>query len=410
MTENDYHYIDLLSHQEEFLHSTEKFVLLQGGVGSGKTFSGAHYIIKKNIEDGGAQGLICANTYSQLHRSTLNCLFIELDRLSIPFTYKENKKILRINGGMPIICYSLENYEMMRGFEIGYCWMDESRDTRLEAFLVVIGRLRDKRSKLEMRLTSSPAGFDWQHEYFHGDKKTNEHRVIKARSTDNPFLPDGYIDTMRQNYDKLMQAQEIDGENINISQGRVYYAFDRNKHVSTEAVYNPNLPILIGVDFNINPLTATLSHLVDGRLHTFAEIFIMSSNTDELASYIVEQYGKGHRVIPDSTGKRKQTSSAGLSDLLILQNHGLVVENVANPFRVDRYNCVNNAFEKGNVIINTSCKELIKDLEQVSYKKGTNIVDESDPMRVHISDGFGYKCNYIWPFVKVMPSRVQAWR
>jgi hypothetical protein len=41
--------------------------------------------------------------------------------------------------------------------------------------------------------------------------------------------------------------------------------------------------------------------------------------------------------------------------------------------------------------INRRCKELIKDLEQVSYKEGSQIVDKvRDPKRTHLSDALGY--------------------
>ena len=41
------HEIKLLPHQWEAIHSTKKHTLLLGGVGSGKTYTGAHWCIKK---------------------------------------------------------------------------------------------------------------------------------------------------------------------------------------------------------------------------------------------------------------------------------------------------------------------------------------------------------------------------
>ena len=64
----------------------------------------------------------------------------------------------------------------------------------------------------------------------------------------------------------------------------------------------------------------------------------------------------------------------------------------------DRINVVNgrlcNAQGERWLIVNTKCKELMKDFEQVCYKSGTSQIDkEKDSKRSHLSDALGY---YLW--------------
>ena len=66
-----------------------------------------------------------------------------------------------------MVCRSLDNYDDIRGLEIGWAWIDETRDTKREAFDVVLGRLRHQHSdRYDVRITTTPKGFNWLHDVF----------------------------------------------------------------------------------------------------------------------------------------------------------------------------------------------------------------------------------------------------
>jgi hypothetical protein len=65
----------------------------------------------------------------------------------------------------------------------------------------------------------------------------------------------------------------------------------------------------------------------------------------------------------------------------------------------DRVNCVNsrlkNALDQIHLYVDPRCKELIRDLEQVSWAldstgRPTSELDKSDRARTHCSDALGY--------------------
>jgi phage terminase large subunit len=387
-----------MSHQWDFINAQDRFVLLSGGIGSGKSFTGAHYAIRRSVENKMALGLIGANTYKQLRNATLSTLFGELEKYGIPFSYKENKGHLDING-KKWLTVSLENYDSLRGIEIGDFWIDETRDTPLDAFLVLMGRLRDRRSKdFQGRLTTSPSGYNWLYDYFVGEKKTTDFKLIRARSADNIFLPDGYIDSLKDSFDSKMVAQELDGEFVNITADQVYYSFSRQKNV--REFQRKNYPIWIGMDFNVNPMTAVCAEIYDNTIWIFDEIYLNNSNTYLMRDKIREMFGmQPITVIPDSTGRALKTSSAGLSDHALLKEYGFVIPKVHNPFVQDRWNCVNGLLEKARIIIHPRCKMLIKDFEQVS--RGRN--EES---LTHISDACGYLAFHTFPINARKETRV----
>jgi hypothetical protein len=70
-----------------------------------------------------------------------------------------------------------------------------------------------------------------------------------------------------------------------------------------------------------------------------------------------------------------------------------------NPEVKDRINCVNaiiaNARQERRLKVSPQCKQLIRDLEQVSWKNDANgnpigDLDRSDRLRTHTSDAVGY--------------------
>jgi phage terminase large subunit len=390
--------ISLTKKQAEFLTAKDFAVLFAAGIGSGKSFIGAHWAKEKLVSDDKARGFIGANTYNQLRNATLATFFSVLDDHGFRYKYNQQRNIISVNG-TTIYAYSLDNYENIRGIEFGWAWLDETRDTNREAFDVVLGRMRDKRAqKLEIRLTSSPCGFNWLHDYFAGPNRKPNYSMIQGSSFDNPHLPAGYLDSLMQSYDEKMYQQEVLGQFVTTGVGQVYYSFSRLKSVKPLEII-PSLPILVGMDFNINPLSAVIFQCVGQEVRVVDEISLMSSDTDQMGKTLLARYGRV-RVIPDSTGVRRQTSSKGLSDHQILRDLGHEVVYNANPARFDRYVCVNNLLEKERLWIDPKCKNLITDLEKVTYKPGTTEPDASDKMLTHMSDALGYGCWFCFPIIK----------
>lgn len=71
----------------------------------------------------------------------------------------------------------------------------------------------------------------------------------------------------------------------------------------------------------------------------------------------------------------------------------------SNPPVKDRINCVNaklcNSLQQRRLLIDPRCRQLIRDLEQVTWKTDANgnplvELNKSDPMRTHTSDALGY--------------------
>ena len=144
----------------------------------------------------------------------------------------------------------------------------------------------------------------------------------------------------------------------------------------------------------------------DGSLQVIKEIVLSHQGdgdlpTQRMCSAVKEYFPNNiYYAYPDATGSSKH-SSAMYSDISIIRKNGFNVQ-VAhiNPKVVNRVNSVNNQLAKNNIKIDNSCKSLIKDFEQVVNKENTRDIDKSNPNLTHMSDAFGYLCNWLYPVTK----------
>lgn len=376
--------------QMGFLEAPEEYTLFAGGLGSGKTHAGAIWAIYMALNYPGTVGLITANSYSQLRKATLAKLFELLTEFGIKFRYSKNDGTMFI-GDSKIYTISMENYDLLRGIEVGWCWSDECAFYKEEAFNVLIGRIRDPEGPCQWKGTSTPNGFNWLYEAF-VEKPFASCKVIRSKTADNiANLKSSYVDDLQSQYDSRLAKQELDGEFINLNSGKVYYNFDRN--VNCKKVSDQNAAIFIGLDFNVNPLCGVIGYIHGGSLVISREIYLENSNTFAAAKYIQGSFPHQYvRIVADETGNRRRSSSAN-TDHEILRRANLDVLPFKNPPVKDRYNNLNRLFEQGKIIIDPSCKMLIKDLEQLVY-------DNKDEMLSHISDALGYLAWYAFPLKK----------
>lgn len=384
--------IELLSYQHEFLQSNSKKTLLLGGIGSGKSFTGAHFVLKMVADYPNSKGIITANTYTQLMQATVATISSVLDELSIPYNLIMSGPRKRIEIADSLIyLYSLETPDNIRGIEAGWWLSDESCFSKIEAIQIVRGRLRDSNGPLYERHTSSPNGFNWAYNEFENkDKnfKTNGVHLVRGKTIENIFLPEEYYQSLLEDYggeDNPLAKQELMGEFVNLQAGAIYWGFERGINVE-KVTLDKDFPVYVGQDFNIDNMANCYVQFRNGKFYVFKETILdnYGANTDNAASKIVKDLsGYNVVVIPDSTGKARKTSSSGRTDIEILRSYGLNVVETKNPFVRDRQNTLNMHFKKNDVIIDPSCINIIRELETLSNR-------DKEGECAHVSVALGY--------------------
>lgn len=372
-----------------FLRSQKDYVLFCGGLGSGKTYAGAMWALQMALKYKRCRGFITANTHSQLKKATLTMFFGLLEKFGIRYKYLQQEGVIKLIGGSVIYCVSMENYDTLRGVEVGWAWSDECAFYKEEAFGVLIGRIRDKRGPCQWKGTTTPNGFNWLYKMF-VTNTTKDMDVVYSSTMENAEnLTHSYVKNLQNMYDAKLAKQELEGKFVNLTSGKVYYSFDRYIHLDPNIV--PQGHIYIGVDFNINPTCAVVCSVKGDRIYVYDEIRLEDGNTFMLAKEIAARFpGRYINIIADSTGDRRRTS-AMTTDHEILRRSGFNVLKFSNPPVKDRFNNVNRLFYTNQILISDKCKYLIEDLEQLIH-------ENEDPLLSHLSDALGYVCWHFHPF------------
>lgn len=226
----------------------------------------------------------------------------------------------------------------------------------------------------------------------------------------SPFIPKAEIETARKDMDEKSFRQEFLASFESMS-GRVYYAFDRKEHIAN-VEFNPKLPIWVGMDFNIDPMsTVIFQPQPNGQIWAVDEIVQVASNTDDICTELEKRYYKYQNqvtIYPDPAGSARQ-HARGESDLDIIREHGFKRIKVkrAHSAVADRINAVNRVLKTASgevrLFINPKCKHLIESFEQTLYIAGTRDVDKSLGVE-HSADAAGYCIEIEFPLRKITPS------
>jgi len=394
--------------QKAFHLSKARFKGFSGPVGSGKSAALCHEALRLGLENRGCTGLVGAPTYNMLRDATLHAFLETLERNGVPHRLNRSSFTLTLpETGSRILFRSLDDPEKLRGTnlawfgvdELSYC--DEGAWTRLEA------RLREPAARELCGFgVWMPKGFDWVFRRF-VSATVEGYQVFEAKPFENRHLlkqtPDFY-ERLKSSYDDAFYRQEVLGEYLNLHAGQVYYAFDRKASVGRYEL-DERAPLLWSLDFNVNPMSSVIAQRSGDVLYVIDEIVLRSSSTSEVCEELERRYGghrAGIRVYGDASGEARRSVSRH-SDYGIVReffrNRPEMQVKVAparsNPPVRERVNLTNarlrSADGERRLFVDRRCKKLIRDLEQVSYKPDSGVVDkDSDPSLTHVSDALGY--------------------
>lgn len=193
--------------------------------------------------------------------------------------------------------------------------------------------------------------------------------------------------------------------------GLVFPDFDDN-NISDKCVYHPGMPIIVGMDFNVNPMSWVLCHLVEEngkkQLQVFDEVYLKGTNTNKALDFLYSRYPlhkRGWVFIGDASSRARKTS-ASASDYLQIHNDTRFENRIlrfpnANPPVADRITCVNasicNALGERRIKVHPSCKNLIRDLRMMAYEEESSEIDKSNWELGHLADAIGYVIWQVFP-------------
>lgn len=336
-------------------------------------------------------------------------------KTSIPrsWVYKSHESELKIElkNGSIIQCKGADNPDTLRGVGLNYVVLDEFQDMHDDVWTECI-RPTLASTGGHALIIGTPKSYNLLYDAFQKGQSDRAEDIDwsswQFKTITSPFIPRAEIDAARRDMDAKSFRQEFEASFEGMS-GRVYYGFDRAKHVK-KAPFNPDLPIWVGQDFNIDPMSgAVMQPQPNGEIWVVDEIVLPSSNVEEVCDELERKYWRWKEnivIYPDPAGKARQ-HARGESSLDIFRDRGFrkIKHRRKHPLIDDRVNAVNQRLEnaKGEVrlVIDTSCKQLIRSFEQTLYKPGSRDIDKAAGEE-HITDALGYCIELEHPVKKVV--------
>ena len=307
-----------------------------------------------------------------------------------------------------------ENYDSLRGVGLVFLILDEFADIDEKAWTEVL-RASIADTQGDVLMCGSPKGFgNWSYRMYEKGKRDKEWDSFQFTTLEGGMVSKEEIEQAKQDIDIRTFRQEFEGTFENYA-GAVYYNFHAVDNVQEKKI-DWQKPLHIGLDFNVDPMSACVAQIDRDKIHFVDEIVIYSSNTDEMVQEIRDRYGTKTRIFvyPDPACRQRKTSAGGRTDLTILQNAGFSVKCKLkhSPIR-DRVNAVNSRLKSADgkryIFISPSCKIMIKGLQRQIYKENTNIPDKEEGYD-HMNDAIGYLTEIVKPLVSTPRDfRPQRW-
>lgn len=190
------------------------------------------------------------------------------------------------------------------------------------------------------------------------------------------------------------------------NKGAVFHAFS-DDNITLNASYISSRQIIVGQDFNVDPMSWCLCHAAANGLIVFDEIRLSNTNTYAALDHLHQRYGQhkaGFVFIGDASARARKTS-ATKTDYIIIKNDERFINktvsfSASNPPVEDRNAAVNallcNAAGERRLFINPTCRSLIRDMQALTYKPGTREIALGAGLG-HMSDALGYIVHKLFP-------------
>jgi hypothetical protein len=423
--------------QMEFLEAVfcEKysFVLYGGSIRGGKTYALLALFIMLSKIYPGSRWAIVRKDLPAIKKN----LYPSWEKIKpVSFIKHENNSehITTFRNGSQLIFFP-ENFDTdkelnrWKGFEVNGFGFEEINECQEQSFGKAFERagsyiIKDaqKQPPPIVVATANPS-FGWVKDKIYKPFKDGtlnpRWHYIQSRIFDNiPLITQQplYLQSLKDNMNRFEYEVFVEGNwEINLKTGGEFYkCFNIEYHVK-DVFYDPNLPLHISWDDNVNPfLPLGVFQIQNKELRMIDEISgISPNNTIERVCQEFERRYYSHNaglfIYGDATANKEDTKlEKGINF------YSLVISNLrkynptnrvqkSNPSVALRGKWINTVFEKNiggvNIIIGSNCKTTINDLIAIKEKAdGTKLKEEATDSRTkvkyqtvgHYSDLFDY--------------------
>jgi hypothetical protein len=424
----------------EKLHSAlitnKRYTVLKGGRGGGKS----HFIARKHLARRlyEKRDLLCVREYQRnLEQSNYKLFKILINQYNLPFDIRADKIISKTTGaeiifeGMNNLTeHNIKSYE---GFHDA--WIEEGQKFSRSSFRLLDPTIREEDSHIDVTMNplyEDDAVLD-EIESIHYD----DCLIIHLNYDENPFCPaslikqaNNYKEHKPDEYKHIFLGQPKSGSGLKVVKN---WSIENQRNVP----YLKDLPIIVGMDFNRDPIAWVLCHKDSQALYCFDEYVRESTWIRPCIKELLDIYENnegGFIICGDVTGNQLRSEGEGSCYIEVYnefirrgfkqitaheieageyynENKGCYLPTKegryfafnlsgANPSRSARFNCFNNRVvdEYGvrNIFVNVAkCPWLYYNIKNLKQKPGSNKFDIPTLTQVKNDPSFTNEMKYL---------------
>lgn len=389
----DLHLLPLHVNQAKILAEAKRFNVLKCGRRFGKTTLCEELITDKIIE--GFPIAYYAPTYKDLYN-----VWNRVKHILQPITISKDETVkqLKVLGGGTLDMWSMEDPDSGRGRKYARVIIDEAEKARhlQQAWTATIrATLADykgdcwflstpKFGSTYFKKLAQNTGEDWQSWTF--------------TTYDNPFIDPSEIDNARLQLDESTFRCEFLAEDVTLAVNKFIFAFDSAKHIVKGLQPIPKLPIILSMDFNIDPITCLVGQcdgLEDVRI--LDEYRLMNSDIYELCNRIANDYpDKMLLVTGDASGQARTALKRDLNYYKVIKevlklSMGQFKLPAANPpIANTRVLCNSLLSRHKSYYFSDRVPYLISDIQECEVDAEGGIDKGKDKHKTHLLDCWRY--------------------
>ncbi len=202
--------------QAVFHAAPETNKLYGGAMGGGKTWALCAEAIALSCDYPGNRGYICRHELTSFKRSTGLTLDLLLQKSGLVARHHQTDHYYQLTNGSVIYYGGLGDdanaIDKLKSMELGWFAIDEASETTESFFLMLGSRLRLKVPGIKyFGLLASNPDPGWLKNRFI-DQKLPDHIFVPALPKDNPNLPAGYVERLRELFPEEWQARFLEGD------------------------------------------------------------------------------------------------------------------------------------------------------------------------------------------------------
>lgn len=409
------------SKQSQAWRCRERFVVLCCGRFSGKTEMARRRIVsylpvQKEWDD--PRYFYALPTYGQAKKVAWEQILGLIPKEWLKRTPSDSSMIIETVFGSKLYVLGLDQPARVEGPEWDGCVIDESSDQKAGTFDRSVRPALAVRKgwcwRIGVPKRYGPGAQEFKSAFEMGQRQEGGYRSWTWPSWD--VADPEEIQSLREQLDEKDFREQIGGNWVEAG-GLAYHAFSRDWNVKVTR-YDPTRPILVGSDFNVDPMAWVLGQMVqlkDGQkgIEVFDEVWLRNTNTKDTLNILWQRYGETHKggwvFTGDATSKARHTA-ASKSDYRQILNDSRFSAKVryddSNPAVKDRLAAVNallkNAAGRTKLWVDDRCQHLIKDLTNRSIDSTGNPMPAEGGQAKdsgHATDALGYLVYKYFPII-----------